>query len=273
MKRFVILIAVISVSVHTFSRPFYESLKESGKNTTSGNGISLDEDSGYYDIYNFDYNESLKENQQSGRNPKTKKRGKSSKNNSKSKSSKKKDTKRNTANDTPKTITPRYSPNRETPKKKHSSDMGAQDRIEKTFEVGYNAVSFNDVKLTGSYGFSSTILPWEIMDNLYAGVHFSPINFNFGLVNKEATSDMIKLGPAIGYYFTPTIFVAMPVTVVCEVYFKDHDTKTAWGMSWAPSLYAGNNKFGLFAGPLFSISFEGSSKVETGFRAGLYFNF
>ncbi|MBQ9649077.1 MAG: hypothetical protein IJV25_01520 [Prevotella sp.] len=147
----------------------------------------------------------------------------------------------------------------------------AQDRKENTYEVGYNAGTFDDVKLSGSYGLSMTALPWEITDNLYAGVHFSPFYFNFGLVDKDAISDMIKLGPAIGYYFTPTIFVAMPIAVACEVYFKDHDTKTAWGMSWAPSIYAGSNKFGIFAGPMFTISFEGDSKVSTGFRAGLYF--
>ena len=147
----------------------------------------------------------------------------------------------------------------------------AQDRKGMAIEVGFNAGSFDDVKLSGSYGFSITTLPWEIAENLYAGVHISPFYFNFGLVDKDAISDLIRLGPAIGYYFTPTIFVAMPVTVACDVHFKGDDTKTAWGMSWAPSIYAGNNKFGIFAGPMFSMSFEGNSKINTGFRAGLYF--
>lgn len=152
-----------------------------------------------------------------------------------------------------------------------SNTTYAQDRKQMTIEVGYNALTFDDVKLTGSYGLSYTTLPWELIGNLYAGIHLSPFNFNFGLVDKDSTSDIIRLGPAIGYYFTPTIFVALPVAVVCEVYSQDHNTKTAWGMSWAPSIYAGSNKFGIFAGPMFTISFEGDSKVSTGFRAGLYF--
>lgn len=147
----------------------------------------------------------------------------------------------------------------------------AQDRKESTYEVGYTASTFDDVKLSGSYGLSMTMLPWEITDNLYVGFHFSPFHFNFGLVDKDFTSDVIKLGPALGYYFTPTIFVSLPVMAVCDVYFQGSDTKTSWGMACAPSLYVGNNKFGVFAGPMFSLPFEGESKVNTGFRAGIYF--
>lgn len=138
-------------------------------------------------------------------------------------------------------------------------------------EVGYNAVSFDDVKLTGSYGLSFTAFALEIVNDLYLGIHVSPFNFNWGLVDSDFASDAIKLGPALGYYFTPTIFVSLPVAVVCNLYFKGTDTKTSWGMSWAPSLYVGSNKIGLFAGPMFSLGFEGDSKIQTGFRAGIYF--
>ena len=147
----------------------------------------------------------------------------------------------------------------------------AQDRKESVFEVGYAASTFDDVKLSGSYGLSMTMLPWEITDNLYVGFHISPFHFNWGLVDKDLTSDVIKAGPALGYYFTPTIFVTLPVMAVCDVYFQGSDTKTSWGMACAPSLYVGNNKFGVFAGPMFSLPFEGESKVSTGFRAGIYF--
>lgn len=147
----------------------------------------------------------------------------------------------------------------------------AQDRKMKVVEFGYAASTFDDVKVSGSYGYSVTFLPWEITENLYMGVHISPFYLNFGLVDKDLISDVIKLGPALGYYFTPTIFVTLPVTAVCAVYFKNSDTKSSWGMSWAPSLYVGNKKFGLFAGPMFTLPFEGESKVSTGFRAGIYF--
>ena len=147
----------------------------------------------------------------------------------------------------------------------------AQDRKERAFEVGYAASTFDDVKLSGSYGLSMTMLPWKITDNLYVGFHLSPFYFNFGLVDKNLTSDVIKLGPALGYYFTPTIFVTLPLMAVCDVYFQGTDTKTSWAMACAPSLYVGNNKFGVFAGPMLTLPFEGESKLNTGFRAGFYF--
>ena len=91
------------------------------------------------------------------------------------------------------------------------------------------------------------------------------------MVDSDLASDLIKLGPALGYYFTPTIFVSLPVVAMCDIYFKGKETKTAWGMSWAPTLYVGNNKIGLFAGLMFSLPFQGESKINTGFRAGIYF--
>ena len=149
----------------------------------------------------------------------------------------------------------------------------AQERTDYVIEAGYAATTFDDVKLSGSYGLSMTALPWEIAGNLYAGLHFSPFHFNFGLVDKDFTSDVIKLGPTLGYYFTPTIFITLPVVAVCDVYFEGSDTKTSWGMACIPNLYIGNNKLGVFAGPMFSMGFKGESKVNTGFRAGVYFNY
>lgn len=137
------------------------------------------------------------------------------------------------------------------------------------YEITYAAGSFEDVKLSGTYGFSWTMLPWKFAPNLYAGIHFSPLNFNYGL--SDFNYDEIRLGPAIGYYFTPKIFVSMPLDVLCDVYFGDNDeTKTAWGMALAPAVYVGN-KAGIFIGPQFTIGFSGDSKVSCGFRAGIYF--
>lgn len=150
-------------------------------------------------------------------------------------------------------------------------DSFEQDRKDGAFEVSFCASSFEDVKLSGSYGLSWTSLPWKLAPRLYAGYHLSPFNFNFGLVDSSMTSDLIKLGPAIGYYFTPKIFVAMPLDVLCDVYFdSDDNTKTAWGMSLAPTVYIGS-KGGVFIGPQFTIGFSGGSEVSCGFRAGIYF--
>lgn len=137
------------------------------------------------------------------------------------------------------------------------------------YEITYSASSFEDVKLSGTYGFSWTMLPWNIAPKLYAGIHFSPLNFNYGL--SDFNYDEIRLGPAIGYYFTPEIFISMPLDILCDVYFGDNDeTKTAWGLALAPSVYIGR-KGGVFLGPQFTIGFSGDSKISCGFRAGLYF--
>lgn len=153
--------------------------------------------------------------------------------------------------------------------------LGASDMVfesqRKTavYEITYAASSFEDVKLFGTYGVSWTMLPWAIAPKLYVGIHFSPLNFNYGL--SDFNYDEIRLGPAIGYYFTPKLFISMPLDVLCDVYFGDNDeTKSAWGLSLAPSIYIGS-KGGVFLGPQFSIGFSRESKVSCGFRAGIYF--
>lgn len=162
-----------------------------------------------------------------------------------------------------------FAPYNENYSEPNTDKTNFSNRKTATYEVGYSASTFNDVKLSGSYGIAMTMLPWNLFDNLYAGFHFSPFNFNFGL--NDFTSDAIKLGPALGYYITPTIFIALPIVVICDVYFQNSDTKTAWGMSFSPSIYAGSTKIGAFAGPLFTVGFQGNTKMNIGFRAGLYF--
>lgn len=145
------------------------------------------------------------------------------------------------------------------------------ERKNGAFEISYCASTFKDVKQSGSYGMSWTSLPWKIAPRLYIGYHFSPFNFNFGLVDSSMTSDVIKLGPAVGYYLTPKTFVAMPLDIICDVYFdSDNKTKTAWGMSLAPTIYVGS-KGGIFLGPQFTVGFSEGSEVVCGFRAGVYF--
>lgn len=143
------------------------------------------------------------------------------------------------------------------------------ERKSGVYEITYAAGSFKDVKLSGTYGFSWTMLPWEIAPKLYTGIHFSPLNFNYGL--SDFNYDEIRLGPAIGYYFTPKIFISAPLDVLCDVYFGGNDeTKTAWGLALAPAVYIGS-KAGVFIGPQFTVGFSGTSKVSCGFRAGIYF--
>lgn len=134
-------------------------------------------------------------------------------------------------------------------------------------EFSYCARSFEYVKESGSYGIAMTCFPWNIAPKLYAGLNFSPLNYNFGL--NDFTYDEIKLGPAVGYYFTPQTFISLPFTVLCDVYSDDNNkVKALWGWALAPTLYVGNG-CGLFFGLQFTGGFS-SSKVSVGFRTGFY---
>lgn len=137
------------------------------------------------------------------------------------------------------------------------------------FELGYSATSFDEAKASGGYGISWTSLPWKLAGGLYLGFNLSPFNFNFGLVDSDYTTDVIKFGPALGFHFSKGFMVAVPVDVTCAVGFGD-ETSTAWGMQIAPALYFGKSG-GVYLGPQFSFGFAEGSTTSTGFRVGLYF--
>lgn len=144
-------------------------------------------------------------------------------------------------------------------------------RKESFFEFGYTATTFDDVKASGHYGFGWTALNWKLAERFYAGLHFSPLNFNFGLVPSDYTTDIIELGPAFGYYITPKIAAVLKTDVLCELYFDENDnTKTSWGMGISPTLYVGD-KCGIFLGPFINFPFSSGAKVDIGFSAGIYF--
>ena len=151
------------------------------------------------------------------------------------------------------------------------SDFESERRA-RVGEFSYDAGLFKEAKLSGSYGLSLTWLPRKIAPRLYAGIHFSPLNFNYGL-NDVFDYYAIRLGPAIAYYFTPKIFISMPLSISCQIHIKDgkdDKTTTGWGMKLAPAIYLGN-KAGVFFGPQFTFGFSGNSKVSCGFRTGIYF--
>lgn len=145
-----------------------------------------------------------------------------------------------------------------------------ENRKKQTFELQYSATSFGDAKASGSYGFAYTFLPWKVYDKVYAGIYFSPLNFNFGLVPKDLAGDYIKLGPAISYYITPQIFVSFPIAVDCYIYDFSNNVRTSWALDFTPAIYVGK-EMGLFAGPLLSVPFTKGAKTTCGFRVGLYF--
>lgn len=152
-----------------------------------------------------------------------------------------------------------------------STEGKEDDRKFSFFEVGYTAGSFESVRYSGMYGLSMTFLTWDLAPDLYAGVHFSPLNFNFGLAPEGFESDVVMLGPVIGYCLTPYLLLAAPLDVLCNIYGIGSDKwQASWGMALSPTLYVGKEA-GIYIGTVFSVSFSGNSAVSCGFRTGIYF--
>lgn len=136
------------------------------------------------------------------------------------------------------------------------------------FDLGYAASSFKEPKYSGGYGYSGThLFPMKKIPDFYYGVNFQNL-YNFGLVDSDFTSADIRLGPVLGYNFSPYCVVALPVDVVCCVGF-DSDTHTSWGMAISPSCYFGKKR-GVYFGLQFLKGFKGGGKFTTGFRVGIY---
>lgn len=153
----------------------------------------------------------------------------------------------------------------ETTEKPHAPADPWAERNNGTVEIFYDASSFEYAKLSGKYGVSGTILPWEMAKQTYFGIHFQGVAFNYGL--NDFHFDEIRLGPAFAYYFTPKVFVSVPVDVICSVVFTDKPT-TGWGMGITPSLYVGKDA-GIFFGPSLTWDFNGNANF--GFRVGFYY--
>lgn len=156
----------------------------------------------------------------------------------------------------------------------HSVPQNTENEDRKTswLQFGYFATNFDYVKESGHYGFGWTALYWQMAPSLYAGFHFSPVNFNFGLVDIDYTSDIIMLGPAIGYSISPNVLLSTPLDVMCNVFYDSNSSKThsVWLMSLSPTVFIGRN-YGVYLGLMLTIPFESSSKVTCGFNAGIFF--
>ena len=145
------------------------------------------------------------------------------------------------------------------------------------YEVQFMATSFKSVKASGMYGLGVIALPLEVAPDWVIGGHFSLL-VNFGLASKGWESFVAMFGPVLGYYFTPSVFISAPLDVVCSSIVGSNAKlleqigaeDTSWGLSLSPSVYIGR-KFGVFLGPVFSISFVKNAEVVCGFRAGIFF--
>lgn len=150
-------------------------------------------------------------------------------------------------------------------------DSKKEDGTKGFFEVYYSAWAFDAVKESGSYGFSWSAFPWRLTDKLYLGFQFSPLNFNFGLVDSALANDKIYLGPALGVFPTDNIAFSFAADVMCVVTFdSDSKTRCTWGIQLAPAIYIGG-KAGVFLGPQLTAGFSKGSDTDFGFRAGFFF--
>ena len=135
------------------------------------------------------------------------------------------------------------------------------------YEIGYWAGSFDDAKITGSYGFSMTFMPWKIHESLYVGLHFAQL-MNYGLVDSKAAQITSSFGAALGYAFTPKVTFAVPIAASIQYVHG-----TIWSLYWTPTIYFDVYKhIGIFAAPLFTKTFVDGSKIECGFRIGLHYH-
>lgn len=134
----------------------------------------------------------------------------------------------------------------------------------------YFAQDFDEVKLSGHYGVSIDAL--NIGSSLF-GINLTVASFNFGLVDKNSTSDLILFGPNIAYEFAPNFIAALPLQAMCDVYFDDKsDTKTSWGWAISPRLYYSFGNVNINAGILINGGFKKGEKTTCGFTAGVGFD-
>ncbi|MGN0223264.1 MAG: hypothetical protein ACI4AM_04475 [Muribaculaceae bacterium] len=142
------------------------------------------------------------------------------------------------------------------------------------FEVAqYQFGDFDAVKATGSYGLGMLVTSLSHWDRFHVGAN---VNFSINNGLADPSGCIIDFGPSVRYDLSEHILVNMPVNAVCVATFPKGttDTKTDWGARIAPSLHVFfSDKFGIFAGPQMTISFESGSEPSFGLQAGLSYAF
>lgn len=152
---------------------------------------------------------------------------------------------------------------------KVSSNSWQRNQPRIMWGLTYFAQDFDDVKLSGHYGLAIDAL--NIGGSLF-GFNATLGSFNWGLVDKDYTTDVMLLGPNVAYEFAPNIIVALPAQVMCTVSFEGTDTKTSWGWAISPRLYYSFGKVNLNAGVLINGGFKKGEKATCGFTVGIGFD-
>lgn len=135
--------------------------------------------------------------------------------------------------------------------------------------ISYFAQDFSEVKYSGHYGL--TIDALNIGGSLF-GFSATVSSFNFGLVDRDATNDMILFGPNISYEVVPNLTVALPLQATCTCSFDDTDTRMYWGWAVSPRAYFQvGRKVMVNAGFLINGGFKEEDEATCGFTMGLGF--
>lgn len=150
---------------------------------------------------------------------------------------------------------------------------GAWERNEPRVMLGltYFAQDFDDVKASGHYGLTLDVL--NIGGSLF-GFDITMGSFNYGLVDKNLTYDMMLFGPNVSYEVAQNLILSVPAQVLCSVYFGEKSkTETTWGWAISPRAYYSYGRVSIHAGIMVNGFFKNGDSVTCGFITGIGFSF
>lgn len=149
-----------------------------------------------------------------------------------------------------------------------STNTWVRNQTRSMWGLTYFACDFEDVKASGHYGLTLDML--NIGESLF-GFNTTLGSFNYGLVDKEHTTDLILFDPNVSYEIVQNVILSLPVQAMCNVSFEGSDTKTAWGWAISPRLYYSFGKVNVNAGILVNGGFKKEEDVTCGFTVGIGF--
>ena len=138
------------------------------------------------------------------------------------------------------------------------------------FGVEYCALSFKSAKESGHYGLTLDVL--NIGGSLFGG-SLTMGSFNYGLVGKDYTSDLVQFGPTISCELAKNLLVSLPVQCLCDVSFSGSNINAHWGWGLSPRAYYCARRVSFNAGVIVDGEFSKKNKVNCGFVTGVSFMF
>lgn len=150
------------------------------------------------------------------------------------------------------------------------SDTELEERIG-FYDVYYKAGDFSDLKLTGGYGvrIGQYFRVGGEYSKVYLGGQLQALQYNFGLVSNDYTTDEVALGPGLLCAVSPAFKLLLPVSVLCSFAVGDN-VKTVWGMDVIPQVLIGK-KVHVALGVDINTGFVEGSKINCGLYVGLGF--